>query len=117
MKNRFDLFTTLLVSFFGAILIGFTISPTTANTANLLPDNAYPATLVITEIQGNTLTLERFNTYFIDTDFCIDYTYVTDDLEDLYEGDIIAAVMLDLGKPEYVTDDAVIALQHSGYLP
>lgn len=115
MKNRIAALKLeiALAIFFVLVLLGLAASP--AQSANLLPDNAYPETLVITAIRGNVITFEQFGTYCSKSDFKIRYRYVTDP-EDYSVGDVCAAIMLDIGQEGLVTDDLIIDLQYAGYV-
>lgn len=64
----------------------------------------YPATMRVSDIDGDTATLETST----------GYTY-TVEAEDYMLGDIVSCVMLDTGKPGSIKDDTILSHRFSGW--
>lgn len=75
--------------------------------ANAKTHNNYPNAGIITE-------LDEVNDVVYFTDFSGDI-WSFYGIEDLMEGDIIAVIMADKGKPNYIWDDEVIDVRYIGY--
>lgn len=75
--------------------------------ANAKERELYPNAGIITEIdEANDIV------YFTDFSGNIWSFY---GIEDLLEGDIVAVIMADKGKPEYIYDDEVVDIRYIGY--
>lgn len=75
--------------------------------ANANTPNNYPNAGIITE-----LDTENDIVYFTDFSGNIWSFY---GIEDLLEGDIIAVIMAEQGKPNYIYDDEVVDVRYIGY--
>lgn len=75
--------------------------------ANAKEREIYPNAGIITE-----LDYENDIVYFTDFSGEVWSFY---GIEDLLEGDIVAVIMQDKGKPNYIWDDAVIDIRYVGY--
>lgn len=64
----------------------------------------YPATMVITNISGDVVTMET----------ATGHVYEMTGAEDYMTGDLVALIMDDNGTPE-ITDDKIISAHYAGY--
>lgn len=66
----------------------------------------YPATMTVTSVQNDVVTLETST----------GHVYEMDGAEDWMPGDIASLVMSDNGTPEDITDDVILSARYSGYV-
>ena len=64
----------------------------------------YPATMTITNITGDIVTMETST----------GHTYEMDGAEDYMVGDLVSLIMNDNGT-ESITDDAIVSARYAGY--
>lgn len=65
----------------------------------------YPATMEITNISGDVVTMET----------ATGHIYEMTGAEDYLPGDLVALIMDDNGTPDDITDDAIISARYAGY--
>ena len=66
----------------------------------------YPATMTVTSVQNDVVTMETSTGHI----------YEMDGAEDWMPGDVASLIMSDNGTPEDVTDDVIMSARYSGYI-
>lgn len=67
--------------------------------------NIYPATMTVTSVSNNVVTMETSTGYI----------YEMEGAEDWMPGDLAALIMSDNGTPDNVTDDEIVSARYAGY--
>ena len=65
----------------------------------------YPATMEITNISGDVVTMET----------ATGHIYEMTGAEDYMTGDLVSLIMDDNGTPDDVTDDSIVTARYAGY--
>ena len=65
----------------------------------------YPASMVVTDVRGDVVTMET----------ATGHIYEMDGAEDWSPGDLAALIMWNNGTPDDVTDDVIISARYSGF--